>query len=137
METETQPALELRAFTADLYPEFARFIGAHGGFVPEIDELPCVGYVAVDPGGPVAFCFAKLDPGSSIAGLDYLVSRPGLTAPEARWALQFVVGAVEEFCRANGRKRVISCVPPALAREAERLGYGTSKDELRIIVKDL
>jgi hypothetical protein len=86
--------------------------------------LPPFGVMSSNERGPGGAGFAYFCEVAPVAFLDWFVTAPGLTAGDARRHLRAVLEALQSEADRRGVKFCLGCTSePAMAREAERVGF--------------
>lgn len=99
--------------------------------------LPRLGIVACDEldGDAIAAAFLHMDNSISLARIEHLVAPAGNTAAESRRAIRAVIDGLEHSARGFNYTILAAVTYPALAREAEALGWITVQKGLVNIMK--
>jgi hypothetical protein len=92
--------------------------------VPELPEtiIPPLAVIAEMDGEPIAFAVCYQSCGIGVCFLEWLTTRPGLTATLAREALRHVIGGIEA-CTKDTHGLMFGYAPGQIAREAKRFGF--------------
>jgi hypothetical protein len=85
--------------------------------------IPPLAMVAEHEGIPTAFACCYQSCGIGVCFLEWLITRPGLTAMQAREALGHVIGAIEACAKESDYGLMFGYAPGNIARESSRFGF--------------
>jgi hypothetical protein len=92
--------------------------------VSELPEtiIPPLAIFSLADGEPAAFAVCYQSYGIGVCFLEWLTTRPGLTALQARTALGHVIGGIEA-CTKETHGLMFGYAPGQIARESKRFGF--------------
>jgi hypothetical protein len=96
--------------------------------------IPPLALIAEREGEPQSFAVCYQSCGIGVCFLEWLITRPGLTALQAREALGHVIGGIEACAKANDYGLMFGYAPGNIARESKRFGFQvTSMPHMQVI----
>lgn len=100
--------MDVQAFNASLHFEIMiGWLKERKSYIPELSEMPKIGYVIYNDHYPIAMAFLRQVEGN-IAQLDSLCTNPNSKSAERNDAIWVAVEEVIKACRALGIKHVMS-----------------------------
>lgn len=107
-------------YTPDHYPTLCQWWTAHKWAAPPESCLPAHGLIIPD----VAAAFLYLDPTSTLAAQEFLVTNPANTPLQSFRAIVSLSKAIADLARAQGATALFtSCTQPSLARTLQTTGF--------------
>lgn len=103
---------------------------------PELPEtiIPPLAIIAECDGEPIAFACCYQSYGIGVCFLEWLTTRPGLRALQAREALAHVIGGIEA-CTKDTHGLMFGYAPGQIARESSRFGFKVSSAPHMQVIK--
>jgi hypothetical protein len=111
---------------------------AHDRTPPRLDCLPSRGVIVLADDEPIAMLFLFVDVTCDVGIVDWAISRPRLTAEEARQALIYAIdGPISDLAREAGCTVLTCYTLMGLARSTKRAGWAVEHREMANLTKAL
>lgn len=131
--------MSVSPYSPSFFDELSAWSASRGDGPLLPDLLPPVGAVAMDTDGfklAAAWLYQPL--GCRVAIIDWLITRPGLTADASRLACQSVLAELSKQAKARGFTILFCSVSrPGMLREAEACGFTICAENVTHLFKPL